>query len=99
MGHSRNLVILRYGFGLVIDILTGFIIGYNVLSKHCYEYIITIRCLEEDSAILSICFYQKTEKTERTRRGGEREREQMLSNKQAKHLLSSIGSVGGAVIK
>ncbi|GFX79736.1 uncharacterized protein TNCV_2746551 [Trichonephila clavipes] len=44
-GHSS-----LYGIGIVIDILTGLIIDYEILSKYCPECTIAKRDLGENSA-------------------------------------------------
>ncbi|GFT04711.1 uncharacterized protein TNCV_334601 [Trichonephila clavipes] len=44
-GHTSNI-----GVGCVIDLLTGFVIDYEVMSKRCAECEQTKFALEEDSA-------------------------------------------------
>ena len=43
-GHISN-----YGVGVVIEIFTGLLIDYCVLSKYCHECAITKKGLGEDS--------------------------------------------------
>ncbi|GFT93460.1 uncharacterized protein TNCV_2387371 [Trichonephila clavipes] len=50
-GHSS-----LYGIGIVIDILTGLIIDYEILSKYCPECTTTKRDLGENSAEYSIWY-------------------------------------------
>ncbi|GFW39728.1 uncharacterized protein TNCV_3188991 [Trichonephila clavipes] len=50
-GHSS-----LYGIGIVIDILTGLIIDYEILSKYCPECTTAKRDLGENSAEYSIWY-------------------------------------------
>ncbi|GFV01588.1 uncharacterized protein TNCV_2961811 [Trichonephila clavipes] len=50
-GHTSNI-----GVGCVIDLLTGFVIDYEVMSKRCGECEQTKFALEEDSADFRIWY-------------------------------------------
>ncbi|GBN06205.1 hypothetical protein AVEN_71656-1 [Araneus ventricosus] len=45
-----------YGIGIVVDILTGLVIDYEILSKYCPVYTTAKRDLEEHSADFSIWY-------------------------------------------
>ncbi|GFR15393.1 uncharacterized protein TNCT_295171 [Trichonephila clavata] len=54
MDHGRNVDMLLYGIGIVIDILTGLFIDYEILSKYCPKCTTAKRYLGENSAEYSM---------------------------------------------